>query len=94
MCLVVLLTKNAKICEFFDWLLAIDKNLSVIFSTSSAQHALRLISFNQVYKILAIPRLPDKRGPSIDSTQHIGPGLKRTASAAEIGGLFSYIFLS
>lgn len=53
--------------------------------TSSAQHALRLISFNQIYKILAIPRLPDKRGPSIDSTQHIGPGLKRTASAAEIG---------
>uniref|UniRef100_A0A915DFX4 DZF domain-containing protein n=1 Tax=Ditylenchus dipsaci TaxID=166011 RepID=A0A915DFX4_9BILA len=29
--------------------------------TSSAQHALRLISFNQIYKILAIERLPDKK---------------------------------
>lgn len=29
--------------------------------TSSAQHALRLISFNQIYKILAIDRLHDVR---------------------------------
>lgn len=29
--------------------------------TSSSQHALRLIAFNQMYKVLAIDRLPDIR---------------------------------
>lgn len=33
--------------------------------TSSAQHALRLISFNQIYKILAIERLYDVRPPHL-----------------------------
>lgn len=32
--------------------------------TSSAQHALRLIAFNQIYKILGIERLPDARTSS------------------------------
>jgi zinc finger RNA-binding protein len=31
--------------------------------TSSAQHALRLIAFNQVYKILGIERVPDPKPP-------------------------------
>lgn len=31
--------------------------------TSSAQHALRLIAYNQIYKILGINRLPDQRPP-------------------------------
>lgn len=29
--------------------------------TSSAQHALRLIAFRQIYKILSIERIPDPR---------------------------------
>lgn len=29
--------------------------------TSSSQHALRLIAFNQMYKVLGVPRLPDVR---------------------------------
>ena len=32
--------------------------------TSSAQHALRLIAFNQLYKILGIARLPDRVAPA------------------------------
>uniref|UniRef100_A0A914C074 DZF domain-containing protein n=1 Tax=Acrobeloides nanus TaxID=290746 RepID=A0A914C074_9BILA len=35
--------------------------------TSSAQHALRLIAFNQLYKILAIERLPDERPPPVSA---------------------------
>lgn len=32
--------------------------------TSSAQHALRLIAYNQIYKILVVDRLPDARPPA------------------------------
>ncbi|KAK6020112.1 hypothetical protein OSTOST_14240, partial [Ostertagia ostertagi] len=34
--------------------------------TASAQHALRLIAFNQLYKVLGLERLPDVRPPLTD----------------------------
>ncbi|CAJ0596270.1 unnamed protein product [Cylicocyclus nassatus] len=34
--------------------------------TASAQHALRLIAFNQIYKVLCLERLPDVRPPLTD----------------------------
>ncbi|KAK6731402.1 hypothetical protein RB195_007709 [Necator americanus] len=34
--------------------------------TASAQHALRLIAFNQIYKVLCLDRLPDVRPPLTD----------------------------
>lgn len=44
--------------------------------TSSAQHALRLIAYNQIYKILGIERLPDARPPAPAGSGIGGP--KRT----------------
>ncbi|VBB33386.1 unnamed protein product [Acanthocheilonema viteae] len=44
--------------------------------TSSSQHALRLIAFNQMYKVLAVDRLPDIRNSygSGNSTSSTGSG--------------------
>ncbi|XGW21944.1 hypothetical protein V3C99_004701 [Haemonchus contortus] len=46
--------------------------------TASAQHALRLIAFNQLYKVLGLERLPDVRPPLTDRKRPMD-----TASAAE-----------
>ncbi|KAK6060380.1 zinc finger, C2H2 type [Cooperia oncophora] len=46
--------------------------------TASAQHALRLIAFNQLYKVLGLERLPDVRPPLADRKRPMD-----TANAAE-----------
>ncbi|WKX89329.1 hypothetical protein Q1695_008740 [Nippostrongylus brasiliensis] len=46
--------------------------------TASAQHALRLIAFNQLYKVLGLERLPDVRPPLTDRKRPMD-----TANAAE-----------
>lgn len=35
--------------------------------TAGSQHALRLIAFNQMYKVLGVERLPDARAPPLSS---------------------------
>jgi hypothetical protein len=53
---------------------------------SSAQHALRLIAYNQIYKILGIDRLPDQLPPN---SQNGGgakfTGMKRRADGSSAG---------
>lgn len=53
--------------------------------TSSSQHALRLIAFNQIYKILAVSRLPDKPVTNINGAG-TSMGMKRSAAAADMSG--------
>lgn len=49
--------------------------------TSSSQHALRLIAFNQMYKVLGIDRLPDVRSNSYGSSGSSGGGGSGTAGS-------------
>jgi len=51
--------------------------------TSSAQHALRLIAYNQVYKILGIDRIPDPL--PMPETQQLGGGAKTGQKRARAG---------
>ncbi|PIO64145.1 hypothetical protein TELCIR_14237 [Teladorsagia circumcincta] len=55
--------------------------------TASAQHALRLIAFNQLYKVLGLERLPDVRPPLTDRKRPMD-----TANAVE--GLSFFIGLN
>ena len=56
--------------------------------TSSAQHALRLIAYNQIYKILGIDRLPDPLplGAHNQPREGAKTGMKRRADGSAAHG--------